>query len=86
MSGMVQEVRQEIALTWRSASIFNCALFPKTFNDNGAFYGHIQAKIFILNFKRYGRSGRSGRPASIINCALCSETLKYGNDLSATII
>ncbi len=37
---------EEIALTRRSASIFNCALCPKTFNDNGAFYGHIQ--VFSL--------------------------------------
>ena len=37
-----EAAEEEIALTRRSASIFNCALCPKTFNDNGAFYGHIQ--------------------------------------------
>ena len=40
-----EAAEEEIALTRRSASIFNCALCPKTFNDNGAFYGHIQ--VFI---------------------------------------
>ena len=35
---------EEIALTRRSGSTYKCALCPKTFNDNGAFYGHIQVK------------------------------------------
>ena len=39
-----EAAEEEIALTRRSASIFNCALCPKTFNDNGAFYGHIQVR------------------------------------------
>ena len=56
-----EAAEEEIALTRRSASIFNCALCPKTFNDNGAFYGHIQVRIFILDFKRFGRSVGSGR-------------------------
>ena len=47
-----EAAEEEIALTRRSASIFNCALCPKTFNDNGAFYGHIQVHmtIFLLVF------------------------------------
>ena len=58
-----EAAEEEIALTRRSASIFNCALCPKTFNDNGAFYGHIQVRIFILDFERFGRSGRFRRPS-----------------------
>ena len=46
-----EAAEEEIALTRRSASIFNCALCPKTFNDNGAFYGHIQvSQALILYF------------------------------------
>ena len=40
-----EAAEEEIALTRRSASIFNCALCTKTFNDNGAFYGHIQVRL-----------------------------------------
>ena len=43
-----EAAEEEIALTRRSASIFNCALCPKTFNDNGAFYGHIQVSQALL--------------------------------------
>ena len=54
-----EAAEEEIALTRRSASIFNCALCPKTFNDNGAFYGHIQVRIFILDLRGSGGPGRS---------------------------
>ena len=52
-----EAAEEEIALTRRSASIFNCALCPKTFNDNGAFYGHIQVrqvsqKVFQVQISR----------------------------------
>jgi hypothetical protein len=40
-----EAAEEEIALTRRSGSTYQCALCPKTFNDNGAFYGHIQ--VFI---------------------------------------
>ena len=43
-----EAAEEEIALTRRSASIFNCALCPKTFNDNGAFYGHIQVLLLYV--------------------------------------
>ena len=45
LSKAYEAAEEEIALTRRSASIFNCALCPKTFNDNGAFYGHIQVRL-----------------------------------------
>ena len=45
-----EAAEEEIALTRRSASIFNCALCPKTFNDNGAFYGHIQVRFLHLYY------------------------------------
>ena len=46
LSKAYEAAEEEIALTRRSASIFNCALCPKTFTDNGAFYGHIQ----VINY------------------------------------
>ena len=43
---------EEIALTKRSGSTYKCALCPKTFTDNGAFYGHIQTK-HNMQWKEY---------------------------------
>ena len=51
-----EAAEEEIALTRRSASIFNCALCPKTFNDNGAFYGHIQVSASALSYQFYWSS------------------------------
>jgi hypothetical protein len=42
-----EAAEEEIALTRRSGSTYQCALCPKTFNDNGAFYGHIQVRLFV---------------------------------------
>merc|ERR1719336_3662943 len=49
-----EAANEEIALTRRSASLFNCALCPRVFNDAGAFYGHIQNKhdISYMEYKK----------------------------------
>ena len=68
---------EEIMLTRRSASLFNCALCPKVFNDNGAFYGHIQNKhdISYRDYKdKYGRCETESQP---FECKICGKVIKY---------
>ena len=72
-----EAANEEIALTRRSASLFNCALCPKVFNDNGAFYGHIQNKhdITYREYKeRYGRCETESQP---FECKICGKVIKY---------
>ena len=66
-----------IALTRRSASLFNCALCPRVFNDAGAFYGHIQNKhdISYMEYKKqYGRCETESQP---FECKICGKVVKY---------
>jgi len=68
---------EEIALTRRSGSLFNCALCPRIFNDNGAFYGHIQNKhhTSYREYKlQYGRCETESQP---FICTICSKTIKH---------
>ena len=72
-----EAANEEIALTRRSASLFTCALCPRIFNDNGAFYGHIQNKhdISYMEYKRqYGRCETESQP---FECKICGKVVKY---------
>jgi len=72
-----EAANEEIALTRRSASLFTCALCPKVFNDNGAFYGHIQNKhdISYRDYKeKYGRCETESQP---FECKICGKVIKY---------
>merc|ERR1719158_2271343 len=72
-----EAANEEIALTRRSASLFTCALCPKVFNDNGAFYGHIQNKhdITYRDYKeKYGRCETESQP---FECKICGKVIKY---------
>ena len=72
-----EAANEEIALTRRSASLFNCALCPRIFNDNGAFYGHIQNKheISYRDYKdQYGRCETESQP---FECKICGKVIKY---------
>ena len=72
-----EAANEEIALTRRSASLFTCALCPKVFNDNGAFYGHIQNKheITYREYKdKYGRCETESQP---FECKICGKVIKY---------
>ena len=72
-----EAANEEIALTRRSASLFTCALCPKIFNDNGAFYGHIQNKhdITYRDYKeKYGRCETESQP---FECKICGKVIKY---------
>lgn len=72
-----EAANEEIMLTRRSASLFNCALCPKVFNDNGAFYGHIQNKhdISYRDYKeKYGRCETESQP---FECKVCGKVIKY---------
>ena len=68
---------EEIALTRRSASLFTCAMCPRVFNDNGAFYGHIQNKhdISYRDYKeKFGRCETESQP---FECKICGKVIKY---------
>jgi len=72
-----EAANEEIALTRRSASLFTCALCPRVFNDNGAFYGHIQNKhdISYRDYKdKYGRCETESQP---FECKICGKVIKY---------
>ena len=68
---------EEIALTRRSASTFQCALCQKQFNDNGAFYGHIQTK-HNMQWKEYkDKYGRCEIESAPFECQICNRVIKY---------
>ena len=68
---------EEIALTKRSGSTYKCALCPKTFNDNGAFYGHIQSK-HNMQWKEYKEIyGRCEVESAPFECKICGRVVKY---------
>jgi len=72
-----EAANEEIALTRRSASLFTCAMCPRVFNDNGAFYGHIQNKheISYRDYKeKYGRCETESQP---FECKICGKVIKY---------
>merc|ERR1719361_138114 len=72
-----EAAEEEIALTRRSASIFNCALCPKTFNDNGAFYGHIQTKHNMIWREYKDQYGRCEVESAPFECKICGRVVKY---------
>ena len=72
-----EAANEEIALTRRSASLFNCALCPKVFNDNGAFYGHIQNKHDITYREYKERFGRCETESQPFECKICGKVIKY---------
>eukprot|EP00095_Tigriopus_kingsejongensis_P008992 maker-scaffold783_size97670-snap-gene-0.20 protein:Tk08992 transcript:maker-scaffold783_size97670-snap-gene-0.20-mRNA-1 annotation:"hypothetical protein HMPREF1544_09400" len=68
---------EEIALTKRSGSVFQCSLCPKQFNDNGAFYSHIQSK-HDMQWRDYKEQyGRCEVESSPFECKICSRVIKY---------
>ena len=72
-----EAANEEIALTRRSASLFTCAMCPRVFNDNGAFYGHIQNKhdISYRDYKeKFGRCETESQP---FECKICGKVIKY---------
>ena len=72
-----EAANEEIALTRRSASLFTCALCPRVFNDNGAFYGHIQNKheISYMDYKKeYGRCETESQP---FECNICAKVIYF---------
>ena len=72
-----QAADEEIALTRRSGSTFQCAVCPKTFNDNGAFYGHIQSK-HNMQWKDYkDQYGRCEIESAPFECKICGRVVKY---------
>ena len=72
-----QAADDEIALTRRSGSTFQCAICPKTFNDNGAFYGHIQSK-HNMQWKDYkDQYGRCEVESAPFECTICGRVVKY---------
>jgi hypothetical protein len=72
-----QAADEEIALTRRSGSTFQCAICPKTFNDNGAFYGHIQSK-HNMQWKDYkDQHGRCEVESAPFECKICGRVVKY---------
>ena len=72
-----QAADEEIALTRRSGSTFQCAVCPKTFNDNGAFYGHIQSK-HNMQWKDYkDQYGRCEVESAPFECKICGRVVKY---------
>ena len=72
-----QAADEEIALTRRSGSTFQCAICPKTFNDNGAFYGHIQSK-HNMQWKDYkDQYGRCEVESAPFECKICGRVVKY---------
>ena len=77
MKKATEAAEEEIALTRRSGSVFKCALCPRQFNDNGAFYGHIQVK-HSMQWKdyrdKYGRCEVESKP---FECKICLKVIKY---------
>jgi len=72
-----EAANEEIALTRRSASLFTCAMCPRVFNDNGAFYGHIQNKheVSYRDYKeKFGRCETESQP---FECKICGKVIKY---------
>jgi len=72
-----EAANEEIALTRRSASIFNCALCPRIFNDNGAFYGHIQNKHNVSYREYKEKFGRCETESAPFECKICGKVIKY---------
>ncbi len=72
-----EAVEEEIALTRRSASVFQCALCEKQFNDNGAFYNHISSK-HSMQWKDYKEQyGRCEVESAPFECKICLRVVKY---------
>ncbi len=68
---------EEIALTRRSGSVYECALCKKQFSDNGAFYGHIQTK-HSMQWREYkDRFGRCEIESAPFECKICGRVVKY---------
>lgn len=72
-----EAAQEEIALTRRSGSTYQCALCPKTFNDNGAFCGHIQSKHSLQWQKYKDKYGRCEVESAPFECKICSRVIKY---------
>lgn len=72
-----QAAEEEIALTRRSASTFQCAMCPKTMHENGPFHKHILKthKMEWMDYKeRYGRCEVESAP---FECKICGRIVKY---------
>ena len=70
-------VEEEVELTKRSASIYQCALCEKQFNDNGAFYSHISTKHSMKWNEYKERFGRCEVESAPFECKICSRVVKY---------
>ncbi len=72
-----EAAEEEIALTRRSGSVYECALCGKQFHDNGAFYGHIQTK-HNMQWREYkNRFGRCEIESAPFECKICGRVIKY---------
>ena len=77
MKRAYQLVEEEVELTKRSASIYQCALCEKQFNDNGAFYSHISTKHGMKWNEYKERFGRCEVESAPFECKICSRVVKY---------
>ena len=77
MQRAYQLVEEEVELTKRSASIYQCALCEKQFNDNGAFYSHISTKHGVKWNEYKERFGRCEVESAPFECKICSRVVKY---------
>merc|ERR1719322_665473 len=79
-----QACEEEIALTQRTYSVFQCALCPKTFSEVGTFYDHVRKSHNLewLEYKdKYGRCEVESAP---FECKICGRVMKYNRDSTYT--
>jgi len=72
-----QDAEDEIALTRRSLSIFQCVLCPKQYTGMGPFFGHIKKAHDMkwLDYKfKYGSCELEQGP---FQCQICERVMKY---------
>lgn len=76
-----QAAEEEIALTSSSASTFQCALCPRTFNNHKTFYDHIVKRTHKTAWLEYKEKYGSCEVASApFECKICGRVIKYTRD------
>jgi len=76
-----QAAEEEIALTSSSASTFQCALCPRTFNNHKTFYDHIVKRTHKTPWLEYKEKYGSCEVASApFECKICGRVIKYTRD------
>jgi len=80
MERAYQDAEDEIALTRRSLSIYQCVLCPKQYSDISSFFGHIK-NAHNMKWQDYKfQHGSCEIERGTFQCQICDRVVKYDKD------